>query len=103
MRFLIKNAGQLLTFKGPAGPRSGAAMRDVGLIKDGAVLVEEGRIVAAGPKAEVMAAPGADKARIVDAEGRVVMPGFVDSHAHPVFIAPRLADFSARIGGRAYE
>lgn len=78
-------------------------MRDIGMIAGGAVLVEDGRIVAVGTKSEVMAQPGAAAARIIDAEGKVVMPGFVDSHAHPVFAQPRLNDFTGRIAGKTYE
>jgi len=103
MRFLIQNVGQLLTLRGPARARAGAELRDVGLVRGGAVLVEDGKIVAVGTKAEVMAQPGAGAARIVDAEGRVVLPGFVDSHSHPVFAAPRLDDFAARVAGKSYE
>jgi len=44
-----------------------------------------------------------EKARIVDAGGRVVLPGFVDSHSHPVFASPRLDDFEKRLAGATYE
>ena len=103
MRILLTHAGQLLTFRGPARARAGAEMRELGLVRGGAVLVEDGLILAVGTKSEVMAHEGAGKARIVDAEGRVVMPGLVDSHSHPVFAAPRLDDFAARVAGKTYE
>ncbi len=103
MRSLIINAGQLLTMAGPSGPRKGADMRSVGLVKDGAVLVEDGKILAAGPREEVLAHEGAGSARRIDAGGHVVMPGFVDSHSHPVFVHPRLGDFEARLKGKSYS
>ncbi len=103
MKSLIINAGQLLTMAGAAGPRKGQEMRCVGLVRDGAVLVEGGTIVAAGPRDQVQACEGAGTARLIDAGGRVVLPGFVDSHAHPVFVQPRLGDFEARLKGKSYS
>lgn len=102
MKQLITHAA-LLTFSGPAGPRSGKAMSHVGLIRDGAVLFEDGKIVDVGLRDLVLRNPDSLKARIHDAGGRVVMPGFVDSHTHPVFAAPRLKDFDMRLRGRSYE
>ncbi|MBI4346264.1 MAG: imidazolonepropionase [Elusimicrobia bacterium] len=103
MKFLLVNAGQLLTFGGPSGPRAGAEMGRVGLCRGGSVLVDDGKIAAAGLADLVARHPDADKARILDIGGRVVMPGFVDSHAHPVFAAPRLKDFELRTRGKGYE
>lgn len=102
MKSLIVNASELLTMTGPAAPRRGKEMSRLGLIRDGAVLVDEGLIVAAGLREVVLAHPKAKGARTIDAGGRVVLPGFVDSHAHPVFAAPRLKDFEARAQGRSY-
>ncbi|MBI3549607.1 MAG: imidazolonepropionase [Elusimicrobia bacterium] len=102
MRFLIVNAAQVLSFQGPDRPRAGEEMRKVGLYRDGAVLVEDGKIAAVGLRDVVMRHPGADAARIVDAGGRILLPGFVDSHSHPVFAEPRLEDFAMRIGGKSY-
>ncbi|MBI4424950.1 MAG: imidazolonepropionase [Elusimicrobia bacterium] len=102
-RTLLVNAGQLLTFQGPRGPRSGPAMGKVGLYRGGAVLIEDGAIVAAGLHDLVSRHPDAPKAKLLDVGGRVVLPGFVDSHAHPVFAAPRLTDFELRARGKGYE
>ena len=102
MRHLIINAAQLLTMAGPDRPRRGAELRSVGLVRQGAVLVENGRILAAGPRDLVQAHGAAGTARLLDAGGRVVLPGFVDSHSHPVFAAARLQDFVARLQGRTY-
>lgn len=102
MATLILNASEILTMAGPDGPRSGPAKGALGLLRDGAILVEKGKIVAAGPKPVVLADPLAKGAKILSAEGRVLMPGFVDSHTHPVFAAARLDDFESRIAGKSY-
>ncbi|MBI4062176.1 MAG: imidazolonepropionase [Elusimicrobia bacterium] len=102
MPTLILNASEILTMAGPEGPRSRRDKGALGLLRDGAVLVGEGKIVAAGPKAAVLAEPLAKGAKILSAEGGVLMPGFVDAHTHPVFAAPRLDDFEARLAGKSY-
>jgi imidazolonepropionase len=102
-RRLILNIGQLLTLSGPDRPRAGKEeMNKLGLIRDGAVLVEDGKIAAAGMRELVLKDERAASARIVDAGGRLVLPGFVDSHAHPVFAQPRLEDFERRLKGESY-
>jgi len=98
---LLTNIGQLLTLRGPAAARRGREMQELGIITDGAVLCSASKIVAAGKRREVSRA--AKRAREVDCEGRVVIPGFVDSHTHPAFITPRLIDFEQRIAGATYE
>jgi len=98
---LLTNIGQLLTLRGPAGARRGREMSDLGIIADAAVLCSGSKIVATGKRREVSRA--AKRAREVDCEGRVVIPGFVDSHTHPAFITPRLVDFEQRIAGATYE
>ena len=102
MALLLTGIKQLLTFKGGPGPRSGSAMREIGLVKNGAVLIEGGLITAAGPYGEVSRRRLARTARRVETRG-VVMPGFVDSHTHAVFAQPRLKDFSMRSAGASYE
>ena len=99
---LILNAGQLLTMTGPDRPRRGKEMSSVGLIRDGAVLIEDSKILAAGLRDMVLMHEAAPKAEIVDAGGRVVLPGFIDSHSHPIFAGPRLDDFEARVKGAGY-
>jgi imidazolonepropionase len=99
---LVRNARQLLTLRGPAGPRRGAALRDLAIIQDGAVLVEDGLITALGPTRRIENLAAARRAREIDASGRVVGPGFVDSHTHLVCGPPRLADYEMRIAGASY-
>lgn len=103
MATLVLNASELLTMVGPYdGPRAGPGKAALGLLRDGAVLIEGGLIVDAGPKAKVLAHPKAKNAEVISAEGRVVLPGFIDAHTHPVFAAPRLADFESRLSGQSY-
>jgi len=99
---LILNASEILTMAGPEGPRAGKDKGTLGLLRDGAILVDKGVIVKAGPKAVVLTEPLARGAKMLSAEGRVLMPGFVDAHTHPLFVAPRLADFEARLAGKTY-
>ncbi len=101
---LIRRAGQLVTLRGPEGARRGAALSDIGIVPDGAVLITDGMIEAAGAAEDVeRLAAGADNVIELDAGGRVVMPGFVDSHTHLVFSQPRLLDYEMRIRGADYH
>jgi imidazolonepropionase len=102
MAILFTGIKQLLTFAGDAGPRAGAAMRETGLVKNAAVLVNDGVIEAAGHRAAVSRHRLAKKARTVEVNG-ICLPGFVDSHTHAVFAEPRLKDFSMRTAGASYQ
>lgn len=100
---LVSNCGQLLTLAGPARPRVGTEMSDVGLVRNGAVLIRDGRILRAGPADRIGRSPEARGARRVDACRRVVLPGFVDSHTHALFAASRVDDYVARLSGATYS
>ena len=88
-------------------PRRGPALKDIGLIQDAALLCGGGRIIFAGRQRDLLRASwlkkNAGKLREFDCRGRVVLPGLVDSHTHPVFVQPRLLDFEKRIGGASYQ
>lgn len=99
----ICHAKQLLTMAGLPAPRRGEGLRHLGLIADGAVLIDGAKIRAVGGTAELAGEARRLKAREMDCRGRVVMPGFVDSHTHLVFAGNRLDDFERRIEGRSYE
>ncbi|KPL24148.1 MAG: imidazolonepropionase [Anaerolineae bacterium SM23_84] len=96
---VVHGAGQLLTLGGD-GPRSGEAMRQLGLIPDGAVAIADGRVVATGTTSDVESRYCAR--RDIDAAGRVVLPGLVDAHTHPVFAGSRQDEFERRIAGATY-
>jgi len=81
---LVRGARQLLTLRGPNGPRRGADLGNPGLIQDGAVLIVDGVIREVGPTRRLENLALARTAEEIDATGRVVLPGFVDPHMHAV-------------------
>jgi imidazolonepropionase len=99
---LITGASQLLTLRG-SGPRRGNSLSNLGLVKDGAVLVRDGVIAAMGTQAQVEALPEARAGKKLDLGGRVALPGFVDSHTHLVHAASRAEEYEAKIAGASYE
>jgi imidazolonepropionase len=99
---LIVGASQLLTLRG-RGPRRGKALSNLGVINDGALLIRDGRIVAVGVRAKVEALPEAKAADNLYVGGRVVLPGFVDSHTHLVHAASRAEEYELKIAGASYE
>lgn len=110
---LLINIGQLLTlnFPGKPGPRRGSELSELGIIKDAALLCLGGKIVSVGTTTDALHDPWVkntikkNRKQIteIDCSGKVVLPGFVDSHTHPVFTTPRLIDFEKRITGASYE
>ena len=109
MSLFLTHAAQLLTLRGAErsyGPRRGAHMSELGIIEDGAVLVSDGKIAAVGTTDQVAryeSLRGKADVEEIDCRGKVILPGFVDSHTHPAFTAPRLIDFEKRIAGASYE
>jgi imidazolonepropionase len=107
---LLINIGQLLTLRSSGdkpGPRRGAQLGELGIIEDAAVLCLGGKIVSVGRSKDALRDSWLRKNRTsvieIDCERQVVLPGFIDSHTHPVFVAPRLVDFEKRIAGATYE
>jgi imidazolonepropionase len=97
----VLHASQLVTLAGPRRPRAGAEMSELAIIRDGGMLIRDGQIASVGPSEEIERK--SEGAEIVDAGGRVVLPGFVDAHTHLVFAGNRLDDFERRIRGENYE
>ncbi len=108
---LLVNVGQLLTLRSASikpGPSRGSGLKELSIIKDGAVLCMGGKIWSARwhHLKTRFATHGSSRNRNVtgiDCAGKVVVPGFVDSHTHPVFVGPRLVDFEKRVEGASYE
>src|SRR5512146_3253220 len=105
---LLHSITQLVTLQLPGyfGPRRGKALGELGLIRDGAVLISGGKIASVGTTREMRRDAWMKKHRKgsveIDCKGKVVISGFVDSHTHPAFAAPRLIDFEKRIEGAKY-
>ena len=98
---LIENAGEVVTLQGGRRkPLLGEQMKNLGIIKDGSVAVNEGKIVAVGKTREIRGKFEAKET--VDADGKLVMPGFVDPHTHLVFAGSREEEFEMRIQGSTY-
>jgi imidazolonepropionase len=97
----VVNCRQLVTVAGPQRSRTGAEMRELGVIADGAMSIRDGRIASVGPRAEIQRGLAEDT-QIVDAGGHIVLPGFVDAHTHPVFAGTRADEFEQRTEGATY-
>jgi imidazolonepropionase len=99
---LITGASQLLTLRGN-GPRLGPTPANLGIIKNGSLLVRDDKVAAVGTRAEIEALPEAATAEKLDLGGRVLLPGFVDSHTHLVHAASRAEEYEMKIAGASYE
>ena len=97
----VLHASQLVTLAGPKGPRAGRELSDLAIIPDGGMLIRDGKIDIVGSRTEIEKKAGG--AEIIDAHGKVVLPGFVDAHTHLVFVGSRLDDFERRTRGDTYE
>ncbi|HYY49005.1 MAG TPA: imidazolonepropionase [Thermoplasmata archaeon] len=98
---LLVHAAELLTLRGPPGPRIHEAAGELSLIEDGAVYAEGDRIVDVGTTSDVLSGhPRADVR--IDATSKVVLPGFVDPHTHPVFAGSRAHEVEWKAQGLSY-
>ncbi len=98
---IIKNAFQLVTCSGFKA-KQGKAMSDLHIIDDGAVVIENGIITAVGKTGEVLTKFEETGSKTIDATGKAVLPGLVDSHTHFVFAGYRAEEFSWRLRGESY-
>ena len=97
---IIYNIGQLLTLQGANRPRIKDEMNDLAINQNASIVINEGKILKVGENSELLKQFEAEKT--IDAQGNVVMPGFVDSHTHPVFNQTRENEYAMRIQGKTY-
>lgn len=98
---LIVNANELVTLAGDSQkPRVGKQMRELGIIRDGCLAVRDGRIAAVGKTSEIAKLFRAEA--IISANGKTVLPGFVDSHTHLIFAGSREDEFQMRVEGASF-
>ena len=98
MALAVVHCGQLVTVSGPARPRVRDELKQLSVITNGVMLVRNGRIEAVGEHVDIP-----DECEVIDAGGRVVLPGFVDAHTHAVFASNRVDEYELRAGGATYE
>ena len=98
---LIRGAQQVLTLRESQGARRGAALNELGIIRDGALLIRDGMVQNIGPSRRVENLQDARCAIEINAAGRVVMPGFVDCHTHLIFPPPGQA--ASRLASDAHK
>lgn len=96
---LITNIGELVTNDEQAGREGGA----LGIVRDAAVLIDDGLVTWVGPASDAHAQTADAGVELIDAGGRALIPGFVDSHTHLVFGGDRAEEFAARMAGDRYE
>ncbi|UCF08859.1 MAG: amidohydrolase family protein, partial [Thermoplasmata archaeon] len=101
---LIRNISELLTLSGDnASPRKGKGMTDLGIINNGAVAISTERIIAVGRTEEVEnKVESSPETRIINAEGKTVMPGFIDPHTHLIFAGSRENELHMKLQGKSY-
>src|SRR5437868_15548940 len=97
----VLHASQLVTLAGPKRPRMGGELSELGIIHDGGMLIRDGKIDIVASSTDIE--KKADGAEIIDADGKIVLPGFVDAHTHLIFAGNRLDDFERRARGDTYE
>ena len=98
-RLAVVGCSELVTLAGPMRPRVGSELRNLAIIRDGAMLIRDGTIEWIGAREHAVIGD----AEVIDAGGRVVMPGFVDAHTHPVFAGNRADEFEKRAEGATYQ
>lgn len=97
---LVRNIGRLLTLGGYRRPRRGGELRDLGVQSGAAVLIEGGVVSAVGPEPEIRRE--GRSVDVVDAEGRLALPGFVDAHTHVAFVGSREGELAEKLAGKTY-
>jgi imidazolonepropionase len=99
---IIANASELLTMRGPRRSRTKSEMSDLSIIPDGAVVVSDGVVEDVGRNDAILREHRAHGVEVLDATGKVVMPGLVDSHTHLVFAGSREFELEQKLRGKSY-
>ncbi|HZS57010.1 MAG TPA: imidazolonepropionase [Bryobacteraceae bacterium] len=98
----VINCNQIVTLAGPARPRIRDELRDLAIVKNGAMFVRDGLVEVIGSQSEIEEQIDSETV-VVDAAGGVLLPGFVDAHTHPVFAGTRVDEYERRALGATYE
>jgi imidazolonepropionase len=101
----VINCSQVVTLAGPARPRVGPELRELSIIAGGAMVITGERITQVGSTDEIKRAIEKSDVdtEVIDCGGRIVQPGFVDAHTHPVFAGTRANEFEERAQGASYQ
>ncbi|HPF09038.1 MAG TPA: imidazolonepropionase [Candidatus Cloacimonadota bacterium] len=97
---IIINAREIATLKSGGKPKTRSEMSDPGLIMNAGLAIKDGKILAIASSEEIESTYSWDEA--IDATGKIITPGFVDSHSHPVFVQTREDEFAMRLEGKSY-
>jgi imidazolonepropionase len=100
-KLIIKNASELVTCKGKS-PKHGKSMADIGIIHNGCIVIDDDIITDVGTTDEILKKYTENEYDVIDADGKAVLPGFIDSHTHFVFGGYRADEFSWRLRGDNY-
>jgi imidazolonepropionase len=100
--FALINAAQVVTLAGAARPRTGAEMSELAIVRDGGLLIRDSLIQDVGTSKSVESQID-ENCSVVDVGGRVILPGFIDAHTHPVFAGTRVDEFEERSRGATYQ
>lgn len=98
----VVNCAQLVTIAGARRPRTGGDLRQLAIVEDGGLFIRGGAIEAVGRRREIESLIDSD-CEVIDAGKRIVLPGFVDAHTHPVFAGDRANEFEQRTAGATYR
>jgi len=102
---LLRNIAQIVTLAGGPIPRVGSSMSELGIIENGAILIRGDRIVWVGPTKDIPVREPGIRYQTLDGVGLelLALPGFVDSHTHPIFGGTRVEEYDLRIRGKSYD
>src|SRR5437867_12045267 len=97
---ILADAAAVVTPASRYAPQRGKTMRDLSILKNGSVAIDvgSGKITAIGPWKKIKT----PKAMVIDAKNNLILPGFVDSHTHPVYAGSRVDEFALRAQGVSY-